>query len=146
MLSLTHLSTGAALASRARYSLWTLPANLALHFLLDAIPHWDLGTNFRKRGRLKTAFLEIFDLAAGFLLIFFFYQSGRPFSPLLWLNALVSILPDLLEAPANFLGFPLFRTLDRIHSGFFHHHAKSQILSLLLQTLLIAGSLAIAII
>ena len=111
MLSAVHGTTGAFIASLCPGQPWLyLPSAVALHYLEDAIPHWDLGTGMRRASRhrvLITAGLEVFDLLAMFLIIFFLFQKSWPTTwaeinwPV-WIGALGGILPDLLESPSSF--------------------------------------------
>ncbi|MCL2110386.1 hypothetical protein FWH30_02285 [Microgenomates group bacterium] len=125
MLSVTHGLTGAYLGSlfpQAPYIY--LPAAFILHFVEDAIPHWDFGTGMRsgKRHKLTTILLEIFELFLLAVIIFFLWQKSLPTSPSqiywpVWLGAFSGILMDILEAPRNFLhqGLPSLGPISWIH-------------------------------
>ncbi len=124
MLSVTHAATGAFIAQQLPYPEVYLPLTLLSHYLQDWIPHWDVGTGLSNGSRKpSTAFwLEWLDLLAAIALIYFIWQAGQPkFQVHVWLAAFVSLLPDFLEAPKNFLHWQpkLLRPLNRFHH-FFH--------------------------
>lgn len=142
MLSVSHALTGAFIASRVSNPLLAAPLILGSHYLEDWIPHWDLGTGLGNGSRKRsTAFLlEFFDLGLAGLLIYLFWGFGEVgnFHTLLggdlqsltlilndpfwhiWLGAFVSLIPDFLEAPRNFLKWePKFlKPINEFHSKF----------------------------
>jgi len=59
-------------------------------------------------------------------MVFFFFQKGQSFSPLLWGAVILGILPDLIEFPSlffNFRPFPL-NYLEKFHSEIMHKRGK----------------------
>jgi len=98
------------------------------HYLLDIIPHWDTGsglTNGLKTKR-KAVAETIFDLVIAAGLVFFFFQRGKVFSPLLWGGVILGLLPDLLELPSLFFGFRPFplNYLEKFHTEIMHRRGK----------------------
>ncbi len=125
MLSIPHTLTGAFIASKLPNPLLYVPLMLAMHYLQDWIPHWDVGTGLSngKRRRGTAIFLELIELViSAFLIYRFFQHQPQAIQPHIWLGALTGIIPDLLEAPRNFLRWePAFlKPLNEFH-GKFHH-------------------------
>ena len=122
MLATTHALVGGFVASKISNPIIYSPLLIVSHFLLDSIPHWDLGIDFRKREKVVNFLIGGADLAAGIGMCWLIFQKDHPFNPLLWAGVFFSLLPDFLEFPSLFLGwrfFP-FDKLELIHSYFFH--------------------------
>lgn len=139
MLSISHAVTGAFIATAVPNPALSIPLILAAHYLQDAVPHWDAGTGLSSgKKTIKSALLhEIPDLLLAALLVLLFFPlpfynlSALPSYltyPQVW-GALLGILPDLLEAPRNFLRRePFFlRPLNKFHSLF--HHSIPHVLA-----------------
>jgi hypothetical protein len=125
MLSIPHSLTGAFIASKLPHPLVYAPTAVASHYLADWIPHWDFGTGLSsgKRKKSTALTLEVFELIISVVLIYYFFQKGSDSIQWhIWLGALFGILPDLLDAPRNFLKLRL-RILDPVYKlhHFFHH-------------------------
>jgi hypothetical protein len=76
----------------------SLPLIFTSHFIMDAVPHWDFGTNWRARTKFETGAVAIFDTVLGFTLTYFVF-GGKVELPLLLLAMSLGNLPDWLEAP-----------------------------------------------
>ncbi|MBU0578442.1 hypothetical protein KKE34_00210 [Patescibacteria group bacterium] len=134
MLSISHTLTGAFIASKLPHPALYIPLTLATHYLEDWIPHWDVGTGLSNgKRKIKTAFLlEIVDLAVSITAIYFFWQAGaNEIQYHIWIGAFISLIPDFLEAPRNFLKWePFFlKPLNKFH-GWFHHSVTNKVLGL----------------
>ncbi len=71
---------------------------LGSHFLMDSIPHWDFGTNFRKRSKAATAALAIAETIFGIALTYMIFGSTT--SALSLTTAIfLSELPDWVMTP-----------------------------------------------
>jgi len=128
MLATTHSLTSALIVSKVSPPALSLPLVLVFHYLLDIIPHWDTGsglTNGLKTKR-KAVAETIFDLVIAAGLVFFFFQRGKVFSPLLWGGVILGLLPDLLELPSLFFGFRHFplNYLEKFHTEIMHRRGK----------------------
>jgi len=128
MLATTHSLTSALIVSKVSPPALSLPLVLVFHYLLDIIPHWDTGsglTNGLKTKR-KAVAETIFDLVIAAGLVFFFFQRGKVFSPLLWGGVILGLLPDLLELPSLFFGFRPFplNYLEKFHTEIMHRRGK----------------------
>ncbi|PIU32982.1 hypothetical protein COT04_02555 [Candidatus Shapirobacteria bacterium CG07_land_8_20_14_0_80_39_12] len=120
--------TSALIVSKVSPPALSLPLVLVFHYLLDIIPHWDTGsglTNGLKTKR-KAVAETIFDLVIAAGLVFFFFQRGKVFSPLLWGGVILGLLPDLLELPSLFFGFRPFplNYLEKFHTEIMHRRGK----------------------
>lgn len=141
MLSIAHSLTGAFVASKLGHPLLYVPITLGFHYLQDWIPHWDVGTGLSNgtRKRQTAILLEFVDLGLTALLIYFFFQFGKTaFQTDIWFGALIGIMPDLWEAPRNFLKWePWFlKPLNNFHNKF-HHSVPNIALGLAPQVVLI---------
>lgn len=106
MTSIAHVATGAFVASVLPHPVLYIPIAVGLHYLADWTPHWDFGTGLStgKRSRRTAAILGTLDLLAGLALVYALWQA--PSSAIqyhIWAGAIAGILPDLMEAPRNFL-------------------------------------------
>lgn len=141
MLSIPHSLTGAFLASQLPHPFIYIPGAVAAHYLEDWIPHWDFGTGLStgKRSIITALFLEILELVVAFGLLYWFFQAGH--SEIrwhIWLGALAGILPDLIDAPKNFLklDLPFIKPLTDLHH-FFHHSTPHVFFGLVPQILVV---------
>jgi len=145
MLVVTHALVGGFVASKISNPVISSPLIFASHFLLDRIPHWDLGTGFRKRKKIINFLLGWADLIGGIGICWLILQKNSPFKPLLWTGVFFSLLPDFLEFPPLFLNwkfFPLDK-LEIIHSHLLHRRTKFP-QGLIPQFIIIAGILLLA--
>ncbi len=94
-----HVLIGTAIANRIPNPWLVGPIALATHLLCDAIPHWDLGTNWRKRTKIVTGFWASFETVSAVTLALFFFSSRVPSLISLYVSLVASLLPDWLEAP-----------------------------------------------
>ncbi len=130
MLSIAHALTGAAIATNIHNPYISIPLILASHYILDAVPHWDAGTGLGNGTKsVKLAILhEIPDLALASILtlLFFPLPNQTPSTiyqivklPQVW-GAFISLLPDFLETPRNFLHWEpkWLSPINRFHHSF----------------------------
>jgi len=141
MLSISHVATGAFVASKVSNPFLAIPIILGLHYLEDWIPHWDVGTGLStgKRKKSHAIVLEVIELVMSFVLVFVFWHVGRQTPPLyIYFGGLMGIIPDLIEAPRNFLKWePSFlRPLNEFH-GLFHHSTPDMFVGLAPQVILL---------
>jgi len=134
MLSIAHGPTGAFIASIIPNPVISLPLALAAHYLEDRVPHWDVGQGLSKQTKSKKlAFIQelTIDFPLSILIVFLFFQLGRPFNPIIWLGWFFGLLPDFLEFPHLFLKWNFFpiNKLDDIHK-YFHRSTPELFLGL----------------
>ncbi len=134
MLSISHVATGAFIASKVSNPVIAVPLILASHFLEDWIPHWDVGTGLSNGSRKKrSAFvMEIGELVVSFAIVFLFWQFHQSGVPTwIYFGGFIGILPDFLMFPKNFLhSEPFFlRPINAFHK-LFHHSTPDMVLGL----------------
>ncbi len=125
MLSIAHTATGALIATKIGNPLISIPLIIASHYLLDTIPHWDVGTGLSSGRKSSSAAFqhELIDLAISGFVVYFLFQSGSAhinFSA--WGGAFTALIPDFLEVPENFLNLDIkqLRPLNRFHHSIHH--------------------------
>ena len=99
MTSISHALIGAAIAAKVTDPVTAGCIAFGVHFLCDAIPHWDLGTNWRLRPRLVTGTLAITETLVALFATFFIFKHLVPNQLVLAITITASLLPDWLEAP-----------------------------------------------
>lgn len=98
MTATAHALVSGAIAAAIGNPTVALPLAFVSHFLMDAVPHWDIGTNWRARSKRNTGAIAIADTIIGFSLTYFMF-AGKA-DPTVLLAAMVAgNLPDWLEAP-----------------------------------------------
>ena len=98
MLETTHALVAGTIASHTQDPATAVTLSFLSHFLLDAVPHWDFGTNWRGRRKLYTGVVAIVDVIAGFSIGYLIFGKTVPL-PLLFTVITVSMVPDWMEAP-----------------------------------------------
>lgn len=141
MLSISHVATGAFIASKVTNPLVAIPLIFASHYLEDWIPHWDVGTGLSsgKRKRKDAVRMELVELVISFAIVFLFWHAGSTEFPLyIYLGGLVGIVPDFMEAPRNFWKWEpnWLKPLNNFHA-LFHHSTPNMVIGLLPQILLL---------
>lgn len=145
MLSIAHGPTGALIASKIPNPFISVPLILVSHFLEDRIPHWDVGQGLTSRKKSKGAafFQELFfDFPLSILIVYLFFQAGRPFDWHPWLGWFLGLLPDFIEFPYVFLnrrGFFL-KKFAQFHS-WSHQSTPNKFWGLLPQALVLLAIL-----
>ena len=114
MTETAHLILGAAIASKMPNPILASILAVGSHIILDIVPHWDTGTNWRKRSVKKTVLYTGIDLGLGTAIGLVLFAKTTPLPYLLFIMFL-STLPDWLEAP-YFFGFkiPPFSSIYKI--------------------------------
>ena len=98
MTATAHALVAGAIASKFTDPVTASALALTSHFIMDAVPHWDVGTNWRKRSKNATGLFAIIETVVGILVAYYFFGSRASF-PLLSLAIFFSLLPDWLETP-----------------------------------------------
>lgn len=125
MLSISHAVTGAFIAVKIGNPVLAVPLILISHYLEDAVPHWDVGTGLGKGLKSpRAAFIhELIDLSLTLVIILAFYPTILTTFNLtpIW-GAFFGLLPDFLEAPANFWRAEprWLAPFSRFHHSFHH--------------------------
>ena len=98
MTATAHALVSAAIVAAIPNPEISLPLVFASHFIMDAVPHWDFGTNWRGRSKFDTGVIAICDTILGFTVAYFAF-GGKVDLPLLLAAVSLGNLPDWLEAP-----------------------------------------------
>lgn len=101
MTATGHAVIGTVIAARIGNPLLAIPIALASHFAADLFPHWDSGTNSRKKSNERMFFEASADVLIGFavsylLIVFLFPSTNLNYA---FFMIIVSQLPDWLTAP-----------------------------------------------
>lgn len=100
MTATAHALIGSSIAASITNPLLGIPLAFISHFLADVIPHWDEGTNHRKKTATRLKIESTIDVLLGFFLSFIIFRN---FVDPLYLFSMIiaSQLPDWLTAPAH---------------------------------------------
>ncbi len=98
MTATAHALVAGAIVSKIPDPIMATSLAFTSHFIMDAVPHWDVGTNWRFRSRSLTGALAIVDTIIGITLAYFLY-SGKVDVMVLAIVVIASVLPDWLETP-----------------------------------------------
>lgn len=98
MTATAHILVAGAIVSKIPNPYISLPLVFASHFVMDAVPHWDFGTNWRRRPKRMTAVLAIAETLVG-LGVGYLVWSTQVAPTTLAAASVLSILPDWLESP-----------------------------------------------
>lgn len=97
MTATAHALVSAAIA-HAIPTYLSIPLAFGSHFIMDAVPHWDFGTNWRRRSKRMTGALAIAETIFGITVAYFLFAGKVEPLPLL-LTIIAGELPDWMEAP-----------------------------------------------
>ncbi len=98
MTATAHALVAGAIASKVTDPTSIIFLSLASHFIMDSIPHWDVGTNWRSRAKHVTGILAIGETVMGITIAYLFFGAKVSF-PLLTVAIFFSLVPDWLETP-----------------------------------------------
>lgn len=98
MTSTAHALVAGAIAAKFSDPVTAGFLAFASHYLMDSIPHWDFGTNWRTRPKKYTGAFAIFETVFGIGLSYYFFRTVVPL-PLYAVTVGASLLPDWLETP-----------------------------------------------
>lgn len=99
MLNTVHVVTAAAIVVTIPDPRLSLPLALASHLIFDTIPHWNWSPGKTTKGQLAS----IADGVAAFAIIIFFAWQLQ--SWIMVAAGILSMLPDIIQAPYHFLGW-----------------------------------------
>jgi hypothetical protein len=98
MTATAHALVSGAIAASIPNPQYAIPLAFTAHFIMDAVPHWDFGTNWRSRPKAITGAIAITDTVLGFTVAYFMFGGKVDLWPLAATVA-AGTLPDWLEAP-----------------------------------------------
>ena len=98
MTSTAHALVAGAIARHFSDPITASILAVCSHYIMDSIPHWDFGTNWRGRPKHYTGAIAITDTLIGFVASYMVFGRWLPFG--LWATTVIfSVLPDWLETP-----------------------------------------------
>lgn len=113
MTATAHALIGASIAAKVINPYIGIPLAIASHFVADLIPHWDAGTNHRKKTLTRLKLEATLDVLLGFGLAFLIFRNTV--DPIYLFVMIISAqLPDWIEAPSWMFGLkiPPFSWMD----------------------------------
>lgn len=113
MTATSHALIGSSLATLITNPFLGIPAAIVSHFIADLIPHWDAGTNHKKKSIMRLRLEATADVLLGFGLSYIIFINQV--DPIYLLTMIISAqLPDWLEAPSWMFGIkiPPFSWMD----------------------------------
>ena len=106
MTATSHALIGGSIASLIANPFIAIPIAITSHFAADLIPHWDAGTNRRKKTIMRLRFEAAFDVLLGFALVYLIF-GGIVGSAYLFVMIIAAQLPDWLETPSSKFGLKI---------------------------------------
>lgn len=122
MTATAHALVGGAIGYSIQNPVLGITLSFLSHPLLDFIPHWDFGWNWREKTKLKLFCEASLDLAVGVLLSYAMF--GQYINIYYFFACLLgSVLWDLLEIPYWFFNWRFF-PFSTLHS--IQHHIQGK--------------------
>src|SRR3989344_2191181 len=115
MTATAHALIGASIAVKVVNPILGIPLAIISHFVADLIPHWDAGTNHRKKSAMRLKVEAALDVLLGFALVMILFHTLAFDRPVYLFSMVISAqLPDWLEAPSWMFNFkvPPFSWVD----------------------------------
>lgn len=98
MTATAHALVAGTIATQVAHPVLAPILALFSHYIMDAVPHWDFGTNWRSRSKFATGAIAIAETLFGITLTYFLFR-GKADSLHLLTTVIASELPDWMEAP-----------------------------------------------
>lgn len=122
MTATGHAVIGVVIASKIGNPYIAIPVAILSHIAADAFPHWDTGTNRKKKSRLRFWIDSLIDLSVSLLLPLFLGPFLNPSTslPYIYLIVISAQLLDWLTVPYLFLkiNFQPFAWMQRFQLSF----------------------------
>ncbi len=98
MTATAHALVAGAIASKIPDPATAATLAFTSHFIMDCVPHWDIGTNWRSRPKAATGLFAIIETLLGITIAYVVFGGKVSTIPLT--SAIVaSLIPDWLETP-----------------------------------------------
>lgn len=98
MTATAHALVAGVIASSVPDTVTASMLAFGSHYIMDCIPHWDFGTNWRKRPKSITGLLAIVDTLLAFTVAYILFAGKVGVVPITMVTV-ASLLPDWLETP-----------------------------------------------
>ena len=115
MTATAHALIGASLASKIANPVIGIPVAFLSHFIADLVPHWDAGTNHKKKSATRLKLEATLDVLLGFALVLLLFKTQTFSNPVYMFTMVITAqLPDWIEAPSWMFGIkvPPFTWMD----------------------------------
>lgn len=99
MTATAHALVSGAIAASIPNPFLSIPLSFVSHLVMDTVPHWDFGTNWRTRTKSKTGATAIADTILGFTLAYLWFGGKVESTSVLFACMVAGNLPDWMEAP-----------------------------------------------
>lgn len=107
MTATAHALAAGVIASSVSDPTLGLTLSFISHPILDLVPHWDFGNNWRHKAKSRLLVESVTDLIFGIGVTYLLF--GQNLTPwYFWGAVLLSEVWDILEAPYWFLGWKFF--------------------------------------
>ena|SRR3989344_1216289 len=120
MTATGHAIIGTVIAVKIGNPQLAVPLAFASHIAADAFPHWDEGTNGKKKSKEKLIKEAVFDVLLGFAISYLIILLLFPQTSLLYafLIILASQSLDWITAPYYFFGIKPFKIFYKFQKTF----------------------------
>lgn len=120
MTATGHAIIGTVIAVKIGNPQLAVPLAFASHIAADAFPHWDEGTNGKKKSKEKLIKEAVFDVLLGFAISYLIILVLFPQTSLLYafLIILASQSLDWITAPYYFFGIKPFKIFYKFQKTF----------------------------
>ena len=98
MTATAHAIVAGAIAAKFPDPLTCSTLAFMSHFVMDTVPHWDIGTNWRNRPKRATALFALAETALGITVAYAIFAGKVDILPLS-LAIAAALIPDWLETP-----------------------------------------------
>lgn len=98
MTATAHALVAGAIATSVPDTATASTLAFTSHYIMDCIPHWDFGTNWRSRPKVTTGMLAIADTITAFTVAYILFAGKVGVVPITVVTV-ASLLPDWLETP-----------------------------------------------
>ena len=122
MLSTPHIMIGAAIVKLIPNPIISIPLAFLIHFLFDAIPHWDFSVSFTP----KSLFKVFIDYSIGIGLIFFL-SLGDKNQLIIIFGGIAATAPDIILGSWKVLGFQFLNVAPLNTMNSFHTEIQKRI-------------------
>ncbi len=113
MLITPHFLLGAALTKKMNSLLWGLPLAYVSHFVLDAVPNWDVGLT--STGKICIIAIDGIIALVLIRLLSTSISGVQRDKILLCAGGVFGILPDLLSQGSKIVGFNGYTPFEGLH-------------------------------
>lgn len=111
MTATAHAVIGTVIAAKISNPYAAIPLAVASHIVADMIPHWDVGTNARKKTKKRLVLESVADVLISFALSYWLINRFFPITDLYYAFIMVIAAQglDWLMSPYYFLGIKQFK-------------------------------------